>query len=289
MGIILVAGIIITTLYGSFWGRKMLQVKEVSISFKNLPEAFDATKLAHISDFHLGSFSTHSKLPGKVVKKLDLLHPDYTLFTGDLVNNFSYELSPWQEILTETNNYPGNYAILGNHDYGDYFNWEDSLKKQQNFNGIINGVGKAGFTLLNNQSVPLTKENDTIYLIGVENWGHPPFPQYADLGEALDGIPANAFKILLTHDPAHWQSKAIKDTNIALTLSGHTHGMQWGLKPAGIEFSLIYFTRSLWGGLYHHNGQYLYVNRGLGTIGINWRIDMPPEITLITLKRGEVN
>jgi len=138
---------------------------------------------------------------------------------------------------------------------------------------------------LRNESVKISNSKDSIYLIGVENWGHKPFPQYANLVLALENVPQGSFKILMTHDPSHWESKICGKQDIVLTLSGHTHGLQWGFKPGGIEFSLMYFLRKKWAGLYSNNEQYLYVNRGLGTIGVNFRLDMPAEITQITLRK----
>ncbi|MBK6284947.1 MAG: hypothetical protein IPF54_21980 [Draconibacterium sp.] len=143
--------------------------------------------------------------------------------------------------------------------------------------------------MLNNEHAKLNSKTDSIYIVGVENWGHPPFPQYANVEKALAGVPKNAFKILLTHDPAHWDEVIKYTGDIALTLSGHTHGLQWGIMRAGITFSLGYLARHNWGGLYKFNDSFLYVNTGLGTVGIPWRINMPAEITVFTLKRVEVD
>lgn len=289
IGAILTSGIVITSLYGSLIGNKHIQVRRLDIEFNNLPASFDGTKLVHVSDIHLGSFFRSSKLIERATIVINKLNPDYLLFTGDLVNNFSYELKDWEEELKKWTSKSGEYAILGNHDYGNYYHWADSTSKERNLAQIIQGHESIGFKLLNNSSVALGNPTDTIFLVGVENWGHTPFPQYADLEKGLAGIPENSFKILLTHDPAHWQGKVTGKTNIALTLSGHTHGMQLGIKFAGIEFSPMHFIREQWGGLYKQKNQYLYVNRGFGIIGINWRIDMRPEITLITLKRSKIN
>ena len=181
------------------------------------------------------------------------------------------------------------FSVLGNHDYGDYTTWESDKKKQENLEGIIATLNETGFLLLNNENRVIKKNNDSIFLAGVENWGHPPFPQYANLEKALDGIPSDAFSILMTHDPAHWTSKVKKRDDIELTLSGHTHGMQWGIKLAGIKFSIAHLANNYWGGLYRSNNSVLYVNTGLGNVGIPWRLDMAPEITVFTLKRSKVD
>ena len=289
MGSIVTICLVLTTIYGASFGRNYLSINEISVEYKNLPPSFDGTKIVHVSDIHLGSFYSNSRLILKASKAIREINPDYIFFTGDLVNNFASEIDPWKEELKKWQSKRGNYAILGNHDYGDYFHWEDSLSKAKNLSGIINGHEDIGFKLLRNSHVPLVSGNNSIFLIGVENWGHDPFPQYADLEMAMEGIPDGAFKILLTHDPAHWESKIMNKEKIDLSLSGHTHGMQFGIKPAGIELSPMFWIRKNWGGLYQAGKQYLFVNRGFGTIGINWRIDMPPEITVISLKRSKVD
>ena len=187
-----------------------------------------------------------------------------------------------------TRNVP-SYSILGNHDYGDYTNWESPDEKRRNFELIKSLHAKTGFTLLNNESNILRRGEDSIFIAGVENWGHSPFPQYADIEKALQGISPEDFTLFMTHDPAHWESKVEGKRNIELTLSGHTHGLQWGIKTAGVPFSLACFTRKYWGGLYRNGQAVLYVNTGLGMVGVPWRIDMAPEITVFTLKSGEIN
>jgi len=221
----------------------------------------------------------------ETVQILTKIDPDLLLFTGDLVNNFSDEIKGFEPILKQLPALYGKYAILGNHDYGDYSAWPDSMAKQKNLELIKLGLTDAGFTLLLNQWEKIAVKDTSFSLIGVENWGHPPFPQYANLDAAMNGIPDNSFKILMSHDPAHWKSIVIPQTAIQLTLSGHTHGAQFGIKIAGIEFSPIYFIQKNWGGLYQADNQKLYVNRGLGTIGFPGRIGMQPEITLLTLYR----
>jgi uncharacterized protein len=289
MGFILSAGLASGVIYGAIWGRKDLTIKNIEIELSKLPKVYDGIKILHISDIHLGGLMKSEYLMNQVLAESDKINSDIILFTGDLVNNFSSELEGWKDIFLKiTNNLP-SYAILGNHDYGNYTNWKSESDKIENFNQILNAHKDFGFRLLNNENVKLKLGEDSIYIIGVENWGHPPFPQYANLEQAMNGVPADAFKILMTHDPSHWDEVIKKFGDVQLTLSGHTHGMQWGIVKAGITFSLSYFVRKNWGGLYKDENSYLYVNTGLGTVGIPWRINMPAEITVITLKRIEID
>ncbi|NQU34198.1 MAG: metallophosphoesterase [Bacteroidetes bacterium] len=288
IGIIISGFVSSVLLYGILFGKNEVAVQEIELEFKNLPESFDGYKVVQISDIHLGSFTSQQVLR-KTQKQIQTLQPDLLLFTGDLVNNFSQELKGWDSVFHGINGNTNSFSILGNHDYGDYSNWENDTDRANNFQSITEAHKKFGFQLLRNQNITLLAGSDSIYLIGVENWGHPPFPQYANLKQAFSGIPDNSFKILMTHDPAHWESQIKDKENIELSLSGHTHALQWGVKTAGIPFSLSYFIRKNWGGLYKSNNSYLYVNTGLGTVGIPYRIDIPAEITLITLKRIKVD
>ena len=242
-----------------------------------------------ISDIHLGSFMHSKRNLQKTTELIQKYSPDALFFTGDLVNNYSEELKGWTDIFKTMNKNIKSISILGNHDYGNYSQWESGLLKEENFDKILEAHDRFGFQLLRNENTIIKRGNDSIYIIGVENWGHPPFPQYADLDAALKNIPKKSFKILLSHDPAHWESVVKYSDNIDLTLSGHTHGMQWGIKKAGITFSLMYFIQNSWGGLYEYGRSKLYVNTGLGMIGMPWRINMPGEITLFTLQRVEVD
>jgi len=279
------SGILIMIAYGIFFGRNNLNVEKRDLYFANWPEQLDGLTIVQLSDIHLGSFGNDRKVMAETVQILTKIDPDLLLFTGDLVNNFSDEIKGFEPILKQLPALYGKYAILGNHDYGDYSAWPDSMAKQKNLELIKLGLTDAGFTLLLNQWEKIAVKDTSFSLIGVENWGHPPFPQYANLDAAMNGIPDNSFKILMSHDPAHWKSIVIPQTAIQLTLSGHTHGAQFGIKIAGIEFSPIYFIQKNWGGLYQADNQKLYVNRGLGTIGFPGRIGMQPEITLLTLYR----
>lgn len=288
-GLVLALGLAVSMLYGTFVGSRQLVAKKVDLTFENLPGEFDNFRIVQLSDFHLGGMLKPERLLKKVRKKVEGLNPGLILFTGDLVNNFATEGAGLEKYLRDISGLADSYSILGNHDYGDYTRWESPEKKEDNFNAIVESQRYMGFRLLRNEHVVLRRGGDSLFLAGVENWGHPPFPQYARLEVALDSIPPGAFTILMTHDPSHWESRIAGKEDAGLTLSGHTHGMQWGVKLAGIPFSVAYLARKTWSGIYGNSGQVLYVNTGLGTVGIPWRLDMPGEITLITLKRSKVD
>lgn len=290
MGSLLISsGILLMIAYGVFFGRNNLNVEKSDLYFDNLPEQLDGLTIVQLSDIHLGSFGNNTKVMAETVEILTNINPDLLLFTGDLVNNFSDEIGGFEPFLKQLPARYGKYAILGNHDYGDYSTWPDSMAKQKNLELIKSGLTDAGFTLLLNDWEKISVKDTSFSLIGVENWGHPPFPQYANLDAAMINIPDNSFKILMSHDPAHWKSIVVPQTDIPLTLSGHTHGAQFGIKIAGIEFSPIYFVQKNWGGLYQADNQKLYVNRGLGTIGFPGRIGMRPEISVLTLFRTKIH
>jgi predicted MPP superfamily phosphohydrolase len=282
---ILCLGIFLSILFGMVVGRYDIRVEKQSLYFPDIPDQMDSFKIVQISDIHLGSLGKDSETLKESIKLIDQLHPDLLLFTGDIVNNFGDEFSGFEPYLKQMTAKYGKFAIQGNHDYGDYYSWPDSVSKSKNLEQIENGMRNAGFALLLNQWQKISVKDSSFALIGVENWGHKPFPQYADLQIATQGIPPNYFKILMTHDPAHWTSIVAPQTDIPLTLSGHTHGGQFGIRIAGIEFSPLYLISKTWGGLYQSGNKYLYVNRGLGTIGFPGRVEMRPEITLLTLYR----
>jgi predicted MPP superfamily phosphohydrolase len=288
-GLILSLGLSGGMIYGVLWGSHKIQVNEIELEYENLPASFHNYKVLQFSDIHIGGMLKSSKLLDKTHQVIEKYNPDLLLFTGDLVNNFADETEGFRPVLKKLTHNRQAYSVLGNHDYGDYTTWESSEKKQENFEAIEAVLNESGFWLLNNASAVIKRNSDSIFVAGVENWGHPPFPQYADLNKALRNVPAGAFTILMTHDPAHWESKVKNRGDIELSLSGHTHGMQWGIKLAGIKFSVAYLTNRYWGGLYRHNKSVLYVNTGLGNVGIPWRMDMAPEITVFTLKRSEVD
>jgi len=288
-GLILSVGMVLSIIYGSLFGKNELDVKHIEIGFKDLPKEFDGLKLMQISDLHLGTYMHSTRLAERVVQLKNQNNPDLIVFTGDLVNNFSNEVNGWEPVFKRITENKDCYSILGNHDYGNYSKWDSENKKIQNFNEIVASHKLLGFHLLNNEHIKIKKGSDSIYVIGVENWGRPPFPQYANLEKALSGIQPESFKILLSHDPAHWEEVVKKRGDVQLTLSGHTHGMQLGISRGGLRYSLSYLTRHDWSGLYKFGENYLYVNVGLGMVGIPWRINMPAEVTFITLQRIEID
>lgn len=279
------SGFFFVIVYGIFIGRYQVNVRQENLYFENLPEQLNGFKIIQLSDIHLGSFGKNTEVMEKTVMIVNQLNPDLLLFTGDLVNNFGEETIGFEPYFKQLSAKYGKYAIQGNHDYGDYSTWPDTASKRKNLQQIQSSLTDAGFKLLLNKSERIAVKDTAFSLIGVENWGHAPFPQYANLDDAMKDIPDQSFKILMSHDPAHWNSIVVPQTDIPLTLSGHTHGAQFGIKIAGIEFSPIWFNQKHWGGLYKSDNQHLYVNRGLGTIGFPGRIEMRPEITVLTLYR----
>ena len=287
--LIIASGFGFVMIYGLIFGNKQVQVSKIDIEYSTLPAEFNGFKITHISDIHLGSFRKTNTVLKKAAIRMEKVKPDLIIFTGDLVNSFAHETDGWETVFNKISSIAESYSILGNHDYGNYTRWENDDAKTDNLNEIISSHQRFGFQILRNQNTVIKSGNDSIFLMGVENWGHAPFPQYANWEKASEGIPDNAFTILMSHDPALWESQIKGKKNINLTLSGHTHGLQWGVKLAGITFSLSYFTRKNWNGVYRHENSFLNVNTGLGTVGIPWRIDMPAEISVITLKRGKVD
>lgn len=282
MGLILAAIPFASILYGVTKGKFNYRVMREKISFDHLPKSFKGLKIIQISDIHLGSFNKNFEKVAKAVDLINEQEADLVLFTGDLVNNFAEETEGWAPVLAKIEAKIGKYSILGNHDYGDYSYWKSAEDKAINLQGIKNFHADMGFKLLLNESETITINGEEIALVGVENWGKPPFPQHGDLNQAINGSSKQPFKILMSHDPSHWDEQVL-DTDIALTFSGHTHGMQFGLERAGIKWSPVQYKYPRWGGLYQEGKQYLYVNRGFGYIGFPGRIGMPPEITLVEL------
>lgn len=269
--------------YGIFRAVYNFKIYHHKIHFKTLPKAFNALKIVHISDIHLGGFNKRYTVLEKAVNLINHQHPDLILFTGDLVNNYAWELEGWEPVFIKLKAKLGKYAVLGNHDYGDYSEWDSKEEKHDNLEKIKTFYETIGFNLLLNSSDVLNYLNEKIAIIGVENWGNPPFKQYGNLDVALDYVVNMPFKILLSHDPSHWDEEVIEKTNIALTLSGHTHGMQLGFSYKNKSWSPIKFKYKRWAGLYNYKEQYLYVNRGLGWIGFPGRLGMRPEITVLKL------
>ncbi len=282
-GLILSLGMLLSIGYGIVIGRQTLRIEKVELALPSFPKALDELTIVQLSDIHLGSFENDAFLK-KCVDEINRINPDLVLFTGDIVNNYYQEMLGFEDQLKALKSKYGKFAILGNHDYGDYSNWKSKEEKGENQQMIHEKLTDAGFQLLLNQSKQISKNDTSLYVVGVENWGHKPFPQYAQLDSALLNVPQNSFKLLMSHDPAHWEDQVIDQTSIPLTLSGHTHGGQFSLNLFGFEFSPIYLIQKYWGGLYQHNDQYMYVNRGIGCVGFLGRIDMAPEITILTLR-----
>ncbi len=272
-------------LYGMIWGKDNFVVKQETIYFSDLPISFDGLRIAQLSDMHLGSFTSTAE----VEKGVDLLrkqNPDLILFTGDMVNNVAAELDDYKKLFANIHPKYGMYAILGNHDMGDYVKWKDTKIQLSKIQQIIDAEEDMGFVMMLNQNKILYKGDDSIAIIGVENWGKPPFKKYGDLHLAMRGVENVPFKILLTHDPSHFDLEVKEKTPIQLTLSGHTHGMQMGIDCCGFKWSPIQWLYPEWDGLYRFGRQYIYVNPGFGYIGMPLRIGISPEITIITLKRA---
>jgi predicted MPP superfamily phosphohydrolase len=268
----------------------------VEISFDNRPAAFDGYKIVQISDVHAGSFDGSVRYFQKAADLINSQQPDLIVFTGDMVNNFAEETVPLIPIFSQLYARDGKYAVLGNHDYGGYYDWDTPADSVNNHETLKSAIEKMGFALLNNQSAALGRDHsdsspDTltnrIALIGTENWGKGERrPKYADLEKATETVRDIPFKLLLSHDPLFWHETVKDRTDISLTLSGHTHGMQFGVKlgKKRYSFGILRGYRYL-AGLYQTNRKYLYVNRGLGVIGFPGRIGMSPEITVITLRK----
>lgn len=270
--------------YSILKGVYKFKVHTVHIGFKDLPQEFSGIRIVHISDIHLGSFNARYPIFNKAVDIINRLEPDFIFFTGDLVNNYATELYGWKPTFKNLQAKKGKYSVLGNHDYGDYSEWETRDEKKQNFDRIKAFHKEIGFNLLLNESEIFKIDNSEIAIIGVENWGAPPFKQYGDLNKAIRSVDHIPFKILLSHDPSHWSLEVIEKTNISLTLSGHTHGMQAGIQFRTKKWSPIKYKYKHWAGLYQHLDQYLYVTRGLGWLGFPGRLGMRPEITCINFK-----
>ena len=283
MGLFLAAIPFASVLYGVTKGKFNYRVMREKLTFKRLPDSFKGLKIVQISDIHLGSFNRKFEPIEKAIELINEQEPDLILFTGDLVNNFAEETEGWAPVLSKMKAKIGKYSILGNHDYGDYSEWETPEAKAKNLAAIKTFHKKMGFHLLLNESETIRINDEEIALIGVENWGKPPFPQHGDLEKAMQGVKPDAFKLLMSHDPSHWDAKVLDKTDIELTFSGHTHGMQFGIERAGIKWSPVQYKYPRWGGLYREDKQFLYVNRGFGYIGFPGRIGMPPEITVVEL------
>lgn len=277
-------------LYGMFRGKYNFKVLSYKLEYDDLPEAFEGFKIAQISDIHSGSFDN----PKKVQYGVDLVNAqeaDVVFFTGDLVNNRAEEILPWIQTFKKINAKHGVYSILGNHDYGDYSPWESPEAKKKNMEDLKKAQKKMGWDLLLNESRFIERQGQRIAILGVENWGSGGFKKAGDLNKALSNVAAEDFKILMSHDPSHWEAEVIPHPfNIHLTLSGHTHGMQFGIEiPGWIKWSPIKWRYKQWAGIYEKLNQRLNVNRGFGYLAYPGRVGIWPEVTVITLNRAKTS
>ena len=274
-------------LYGIYKGRYNYKVYKYDLSFDDLPEDFDGYQITHISDIHSGSLKNKNNVE-YAVKLINEQKSDLILFTGDIINNKSNELIKWKDLLSTMKASDGKFSVLGNHDYGDYVNWNNKQEKEDNFSDLLNFQKQMGFKLLLNENIKIKKGESNISLIGVENWGKGRFKKKGDIDKACIGLNKRDFKIVLSHDPSHWD-KILMDhkTHFHLTLSGHTHGMQFGIEiPGWVKWSPAKWAYRQWAGLYNEKNQFLNVNRGFGVLGFPGRVGIPPEISVITLKKS---
>ena len=272
-------------LYSIFKGKYNYKVWKYTLYFDNLPKAFDGYRITQISDIHCGSFDNYEKIRYGV-ELINSQKSDVILFTGDLVNNLANEVHNWKSLFATLQASDGVFSIMGNHDYGDYSSWETPEAKQQNLEHLFQLQKQMGWQLLLNEHCYLERNGEKIALIGVENWGHGRFSKYGDLNKAMEGVNTEDFKILMSHDPTHWQEVVLPENkDIQLTLSGHTHGMQCGIEiPGWLKWSPSQYIYKYWGGMYEEDGKYLNVNRGFGYHAFPGRLGVWPEITVIELK-----
>ncbi|MBA3664956.1 MAG: metallophosphoesterase [Bacteroidetes bacterium] len=274
-------------LYGMVRGAYKYRVHKVKVPSPNLPDAFNGYKIVQISDIHTGSFLDNSALE----RAFDIVmqqNADLILFTGDLVNNKAIETLGFEKVYSKLKAPHGVYSVLGNHDYGDYVQWDTPEEKRKNLESLKAVHGNAGWRLLMNEHVELERNGQKIALLGIENWGGSlHFPKYGRMDLAHKNTAEYPFKILMSHDPSHWEKQVqLEYKDIDLTLSGHTHGMQFGIEiPGLIKWSPVKYIYKQWAGLYKQDNQFLYVNRGLGFLGYPGRLGIWPEITVLELQK----
>ncbi len=274
-------------LYGIIKGRYNYKVLKYQLSFEDLPAAFDGFTITQISDIHSGSFTNREKIQYGV-DMINQQNSDLILFTGDIVNNKADEMDNWMDVFAKLQAPYGKYSVLGNHDYGDYTSWKTEEDKKNNFQQVKEIHPKIGFELLCNESRYIEKDGQKIALVGVENWGKGGFQKKGDLQLASSNVQKEDFKVLMSHDPSHWEEQVKKDDfHYHLTLSGHTHGLQMGIEiPGFIKWSPAKYVYKQWAGLYEEFGRYINVNRGFGYHAFPGRVGIWPEITVIELKKA---
>ncbi len=281
---LLVAALPFTALiYGMIKGGFDIRVKKTRLVLPNLPDAFNGLRIVQISDIHCGSFTSTAHFEN-AAKMIEMQKPDILFFTGDLVNDLASETDDFIETFSKMKAPMGTYSSLGNHDYADYITWDSKEAKAKNLEDLKAVHAKVGWRLLLNENVALERGGEKIALIGIENWGARGFTKYGNLKKAYEGAENYPVKILLSHDPSHWEAQVLKEyPNIDLTFAGHTHGMQFGVDLPHFKWSPVKYFYKQWSGLYEQAGQYLYVNTGLGFIGYPGRVGMLPEITVLEL------
>lgn len=275
-----------TMVYGIVSGAHDYRVRRVKVKLPNLPKSFDGLRIGQISDIHSGSFYNRTAVKGGVDMMLDE-KPDLIFFTGDLVNNEASEVKDFINVFDKLRAPLGVYSVTGNHDYGDYHNWRTREAKRENFRDLMTAHKELGYRLLMNENHIIREGGDQLAIIGNENWGGRGFSQYGKLAQAWKGTDEAAVKLLLSHDPSHWDLQVRPDfPDIDVMFAGHTHGFQFGVEIGGIKWSPSQYAYKQWSGLYEEGNQYLYVNRGFGYLGYPGRIGMPPELTILELTRG---
>ncbi len=283
---ILVAAVPFTSLfYGMLKGKYDFRLHKQTLYFDDLPDAFDGFTITQISDIHSGSFDNTAAVQ-RGIEMAKAQKSDLFVFTGDLVNDAAYEIEPYLSHFSQLKAPYGQFSTLGNHDYGDYIEWKSEAEKAANLEKLKQHHKTLGYRLLLDENVVLEKDGQKISLIGVQNWGRG-FIQIGDLDKALKGVPEDTFKILLSHDPTHWEEKVrFHPTTIHLTLAGHTHGAQFGVETAGLRWSPVQYRYLDWAGLVNEKNRYLYVNRGFGFLAFSGRLGIWPEVTVITLRKS---
>ncbi len=277
-----------TMLHGMVSTAFNFAVRREQVVIPDLPSAFDGLRVAHISDMHCGSFASTDSVE-RAVELIMNEKPDIICFTGDMVNNKAEEAEPFREVLSRLKAPMGVFSVLGNHDYGDYVPWDSAIEKKANLDRLKTLQKEAGLDLLVNEHRMLERDGQRIAVAGVENWGAAMrFPKYGDLRKATHGTERTPFVLLLSHDPSHWEAEVVKDfPQVGLTLSGHTHGFQFGVDIPGFKWSPVQYVYRQWAGLYSNGKQHIYVNRGLGFLGFMGRVGIRPEITVLELVRSK--
>lgn len=279
VGIGLATVVFLMIVHGGLIGRTKLTVYYVRVESSRLPLSFNGFRVVQFSDIHLGSFKGDVEFVQEIVERINGLNPDVILFTGDIVNTRSEEMDEFKDVLSRLQAKYGVYSVLGNHDYGDYVEWPTEEDKEKNLERVIGLQEQWGWKVMNDEHQYIYRDNDSIAIVGVGNWGEPPFKRYGNLPKAYAGVHSETYSVLLSHNPIHWREEVIPTTSIDLMLAGHTHA--WQMRIGNVSPSVILYPE--WAGLYRESNQYLYVNQGLGSVFFPMRIGAWPEITVIEL------